>query len=215
MKNFFAALVVLALLASCGNDKKRAVVPEDGTVAIAIDSTLVTDTSWGPIQKNANNASLLTAYSNANVKDERICGPECVDSIDVTKIYPGTNKEFVIYWKDSLYHKAISFIEAREEGSPYHTASGLKIGSSLQDILAENGKPVTFAGFSWDYGGYIHSFQNGKLEKSNVGFRLDIGETNDNSLLGDTELNTDMPSVKKMLDKIKVYTLSLSFNKGE
>lgn len=33
-------------------------------------------------------ADLQAIYGVANVKDERICGPECADSIDVTRIYP-------------------------------------------------------------------------------------------------------------------------------
>jgi len=213
MKKLFFATLVITIAWSCANDKKPTPVFEE-KMLVSIDSTLITDSSWGPISEKTDFVLLKQAYGNENVKDERICGAECVDSIDVTRIYPDSPKEFVVYWKDSLYHKAISFIEARAENSPYHTAAGLKIGSTLQDLLKENGKPISFSGFGWDYGGYVQSFQLGKLDKSSIGFRLDIAETNDNALQGDTELNTDMPAVKKAIDKITVWTISLSFNKA-
>ena len=215
MKRFLAAIIIITTALNCKNANKQPAIESEKIMPVAIDSTLVTDSSWGPVTKNADIASLLKIYGNANVKDERICGPECADSIDVTRIYPDTNSEFTVYWKDSLYHRAISFIETRAENSPYHTAAGLKTGSTLQDLLKENGKPISFSGFGWDYGGYIQSFQKGNLDKTPIGFRLDVAETNDNFLLGDTELSTEMPAVKKALDKITVWTLSLSFIKEQ
>jgi hypothetical protein len=91
----------------------------------------------------------------------------------------------------------------------------LKIGSTMQDLLQQNGQKINFSGFGWDYGGYIISYNKGALENSRIGFRLDLVEGDTNELLGDTELNTDMPAVKKVLDKIQVYQLSLSFNKDQ
>ena len=214
MKRFLAAIIIITTTWSCSNDKKQPAIESEKIIQVAIDSTLVTDSSWGPVTKNADIDFLLTTYGSANVKDERVCGPECADSIDVTRINPDTKNEFIVYWKDSLYHRAISFIETRVENSPYHTAAGLKTGSTLQDLLKENGKSISFSGFGWDYGGYIQSFQNGKLDKTSIMFRLDVAETNDNSLLGDTELSTEMPAVKKALDKITVWTISLSFIKA-
>ena len=215
MKRIFAAIIIITIAWSCNNDNKKLVITSEKIMPVAIDSALVTDSSWGPITRNADIASLIATYSNSNVKDERVCGPECADSIDVTRIYPDTKNEFVVYWKDSLYHKAISFIEARADNSPYHTAAGLKVGSTLSDLLKENGKPISFSGFGWDYGGFVQSFQYGKLDNSTIGFRLDVAETNNNSLLGDTELSTEMPVVKKALDKITVWTISLSFTKAQ
>jgi hypothetical protein len=213
-KNILLLFAITAIIYSCGNkDKKATTVTEKPEVKI--DSTLITDSSWGLITKNTELAGLQAIYGTSNVKDERICGPECADSIDVTKIYSEKNNEFIVYWKDSLYHKSIAFIESYMPDGPYHTASGLKINSSLEDLLKINGKQITFSGFDWDYGGFIQSYNNGALEKSNINYHLNLTEDSDNSLLGDTELNTDMPEVKKMLGKILISYLSLSFNKTE
>ena len=97
---------------------------------------------------------------------------------------------------------------------PYHTANGLKIGSTLEALLKINGKKIIFSGFDWDYGGYIQDYGMGVLQESPVGFHLTIDEDGGTELSGDTEFNTDMPEVKKNLTKIKISTLSLSFSKN-
>lgn len=213
MKPILLVLLFSAVVYSCTNDKKE---KADSTPPVAekkIDSTLISDSAWGLVTAATDFDGLKSIYGAANVKNERICGPECIDSIDVTKIYAETPREIIVYWKDSAYHKSIGMMESDGEGSPYHTATGLKTGSSLRDILSLNGKKITFSGFGWDYGGYIQSYNNGALEKSSIHFRLDLMEDDGTELLGDTELNTDMPAVQKKLDKIKVYQLSLSFHK--
>ena len=172
VKPFFFIATIGLVLYSCANDKKdetRKQKTED-----LIDSTLVTDTSWGVITISTDFDGLKKVFGEASVVDERICGPECVDSIDVTKVYKKTNKEFVIHWEENAYHKKITMIETYATASPFHTPEGLKIGSSMQDIVNINGKPINFMGFGWDYGGGISNYNQGKLDSSNVHFRLDL-----------------------------------------
>jgi len=105
-------------------------------------------------------------------------------------------------------------IRCYTQGSPYHTAGGLKIGTTLNELLKMNGKPIAFLGFGWDYGGGVISLNHGMLENSNVRFNLDISEnhTGDNALYGDTELNSEMPVVKRLADKIRVSEIIIPFN---
>jgi hypothetical protein len=207
-------LIITTAVYSCGNkDKKATTISEKPEVKI--DSTLITDSSWGLITKNTDIAGLQTAYGTANVKDERICGPECIDSIDVTKIYPEKNNEFIVYWRDSLYHKSIAFIETYLPDGQYHTDKGLKIGSTFEDLLKINGKKIIFSGFDWDYGGYIQDYGMGTLQNSPVSFRLEMIGDGGSELSGDTELNTDMREVKKSMTKIKISTVTLSFSKDQ
>lgn len=207
---FIPLLCTILIVFSCNNKKDS-----DGPVAdkkdnSSIDSTLVTDTSWGPITRTADFAALETIYGKSNLKDEWICGPECADTILVTKIYPEQDKEITVYWDDSAFHQKIMMIEVFRDSNPYHTSEGIKAGSTLNDILKINGKKITFSGFSWDYGGMVQSYNGGALEKSPINFRFEYrGSQLD--LDGDIELNTDMPHVKTALDSIHNYYLSLSF----
>lgn len=203
-------MLIGLLIYSCNNEKKEEPVIEKKEVGI--DSTLVTDSSWGLITAKTDFEGLKEIFGASNVIDERICGPECVDSIDVTIIYKETNKELIIHWKENKYHQLIGMIESYA-AAPYHTKEHLKIGSTMRDLLKENGQPINFMGFSWDYGGGISNYNNGKLDGSNIRFRLDLkGESIDNSLLGDVELSTEMPNAKKNLDNMVVYQLYLFLN---
>lgn len=208
-----AVLVLIAALSWNCNNKAEEKKTDKPLIVVNIDSTLVTDSAWGAITPQTDFAGLQKIFGAANIKDERICGAECVDSVNVTFIYPGTDKEITVYWDDSAYHKTMVYLETYNENSPYRTATGLRIGSTLKQLLDLNGQKITFSGFDWDYGGSVQSYNNGSMEKSGVGFQLGLGSYPDNSLSGDMTLDTEMPSVKKALDSIKISKLFLNLHK--
>lgn len=214
MKRIAVLIVIAGLTWSCNNNSKDKEGASSGPEVVKyIDSALVTDSAWGAITPQTDFAGLQKIFGAANIKDERICGAECIDSVNVTFIYPETDKQITVYWDDSAYHKTIVYLENYSENSPYRTATGLKIGSTLKQLLDINGQKITFSGFDWDYGGSIQSYNNGSLEKAGVGFQLGLGSYPDNSLSGDMTLDTDMPAVKKALDSIKIDKIFLNLHK--
>lgn len=216
MKKFILPLFAFTLfVASCGNkDKKVAKTDEEvATPPLApIDSTLVTDSSWGPITPTVDFAGLKKIYGDANVMDETICGPECADSIDVTRIYPATGDEITVYWQENKYHKAIESLETYSKR--YRTTTGLKVGSTFRELLTYNGKKIIYNGFDWDYGGFIADYGGGAMEKSNLNFRLSPDENMGMELSGDSEFDTDMAETKKNLDKITIFSMTLRMTKN-
>lgn len=226
LQNFFMKKLILILPAliffiSCQskNEAKKTDISNADSSAnedihyYKIDLIQISDSSWGSVTKNTRFEDLQMIYGEQNVKDERICGPECIDSLDVTQVYPGTNKAFTVYWKEKQYHKKIEMIECYTEESPYRTASDIGIGTSLQYLLELNGKKITFYGFGWDYGGGIVSFNGGKLEKSKLHYILDMTyDTTGHSIMGDAAFNTDMPEVQQHIGKIFVDKMVLSFD---
>ncbi|MBP6590284.1 MAG: hypothetical protein KAX45_02835 [Chitinophagaceae bacterium] len=205
-------LAFLSVAISCKQKDKSG--PATNVPPVSTDSFMITDSSWGFITAGMAVEDVKKTYGNANVKDERICGPECMDSIDVTKVFPGQPDEFTIYWNDTAYHRIITAIECYGDQARWHSADSIKIGSGLKDLLRVNGKKISFYGFGWDYGGTISSYNEGKLDKSNIHYRLELFEENmqDQSLYGDTGLESDLPAVQKVLDKIKVWWITLSLN---
>lgn len=217
MKFLFCLLASAILFVACNQKGKKATTGGDNsgnTVVSRGDSLLITDSSWGWLRSSDNIDELKKVFGEGNVKDDSICGPECADTLAVTFIYKDSPKEFVIYWADSGYHKKIESVRCSGEGAPYHTANNIRTGTTLKELLDLNKKTIVFSGFDWDYGGAIQSYNGGELEKMNVHFTLYPGDTNsDPSLSGDTELNTDMPAVKKSLEKIRVVELFAGFSK--
>lgn len=215
MKKIFAFLLLAGGLVYACKQKDGTTKEQPAPFAV-VDSFLVTDSSWGLIRAADNMEKLKERLGAANMKDERICGPECMDSIDVTILFPGTANESTVYWEDSAYHSKIRLIDCFKEASQWHTADSIRIGSGLKDLLRINGKKISFFGFGWDYGGTISTYNGGRLENSRIGYRLDLAASNgyeDMSLVGDVSIDSEMPSVQKAMDNIRVWWISLQFSK--
>lgn len=204
---------VLFLLISYSCKQKEKAAADNKIPATGIDSFLVTDSSWGMIRSQMDIGQLQSVYGKNNLLDIRECDAECMDSIDVTKLFPGTKNEVTIYWDDTAYHKIIREINCFGDNPDWHSAEGIKMGSGLRDLLAINGKKISFYGFGWDYSGGVVGFNGGKLENSFIQYRLGYkeGVKVDNSLYGDTALDSDMPEVQKILDQIYVEWITLNF----
>lgn len=172
---------------------------------------LVSATAFDKVTRTNNFAGLQKLYGKKNVKDDIDPGPEGGDSIRVTIVYPGSAREFTVFWNEKQYHKKIAIVECYMPHSPYYTTDSLKIGSTLKKLLAVNGKRISFSGMGWDYGGSISSFGKGKLERSPMQFQLAGKDGVTDKLMGDIQLNTDMPLVKKNLDKLYISKITLVF----
>ena len=176
------------------------------------DNFLVTSKAFGKITAATTFNDLKKIFGAANCKDELAYGPEGMDSFTVTRIFPNTSKEIVVYWAEKKFHKSIASVDTYAKGSPYHTAEGIKVGTTLDKLLKANGKPINFYGTGWDYGGLITSYNNGKFEGSTIFFSLADLPGLPSKLMGDSEFNTGMSLVKKNLTKLFVSKISLSFS---
>lgn len=215
MKRFIPFLFLLSLLFHACKEKDRPAA-ETKIPAASIDSFLVTDSSWGMITAETDIEALKAIYGVSNIKDVRECGPECMDSIDVTKLYPGQENEATIYWDDTAYHRIIRAVDCWGDKPRWHSAEGMKIGSTLKELLAINGKKISFYGFGWDYGGTVTAYHGGKLDHSAIGYRLGFNEEkmSDPAVYGDVGLDTDMPAIQKILDQVKIEWISFRFKGG-
>lgn len=207
---FFLSLFIF----SCDQQEKISAIDTNDSVKISeppspVNEYLITDTSFGQIIRSTTYDDLKKMFGS-NIADTIAYGAEGLDSFIVTKAYSNTSKEIVISWYKNN-RKAIAEVYSVMENSPYHTIEGLQVGSTLKKLLDVNGKKINFYGTGWDYGGAINSFNNGKFEKSNIFFSLDARE-NAEDVMGDQELNTDMPRVKQNLEKLYIGRIAVLFN---
>jgi hypothetical protein len=69
-----------------------------------------------------------------------------------------------VYLDDAGRPASVRVID--DEGrSRWRRADGIHIGTTLDELVALNGKPVKFMGFDWDYGGGITGWNGGALER--------------------------------------------------
>lgn len=178
-------------------------------------ANLITAQSFDKITKTSTYKDLQKLYGANNVKDDEDYGPEGADTIKVTKIYAETKNEIVVYWAENKFHKKIASIECYQAGAPYYTSDSIKIGSTLKKLLQVNGKKINFSGTDWDYGGFISSYNKGKLANSSITYSLGSGKNMSQKLMGEGQFNTDMAIVKKNLDKVTVIKIGVDLIKAK
>ncbi len=182
---------------------------EDSPLA---DPFLVTNTSVGGITKTTTLADLTTLFGKANITTEKeIYANGDVPPFEGVTIYKGKPDEIEIGWSEDKKTEKIGIILIRTKGGKWHTAEGIKVGTTLAELNKINGKPFLFSGFGWDFGGYINKWNGGKLESlDRLGLRLtDEGTHLAGKYQGEVTLKSDTPDLLKA--KIEVGELSIGF----
>lgn len=168
---------------------------------------------------------LAEIFGKENVAFDTVYGAEGEMSF-ATLLYPSTSNQVLITWKNMKKRKGMYRIEHTAwydqdserllMDSRWKTEDGLALGTSMAKLVEANGKPLTFYGFGWDFGGTVSSFNKGTFEKKNMGIQLGISDflnqgndPNYLELMGDMEVNSDLPAAKELNPVI----IAISFTK--
>lgn len=91
----------------------------------------------------------------------------------------------------------------------------LGLGDSLARIRATNGRPFTFSGFGWDYGGYVGDWSGGRLKDlpggCTLSVRLDASGSVDEAVpvTGDVTASSDLAGLEAA--DIRIVELGIGF----
>jgi hypothetical protein len=162
---------------------------------------------FGPLTGTTTIAELPDLFGKENVKLMKRPGPEGSEPQDVVVLYSETSDEVEVHFDAEAGGKVIS---AEAKGGRWKISNGLGVGSTLAEIEKLNEKPITFLGVNWDYGGFITSYNEGKLEPAfsgdkPLGLRLGIEGDAPAEIVGDQEVRSDNDGVPK--DKLKVVSI--------
>lgn len=136
-----------------------------------------------------------------------------------TAVFPDDpEKEVVIQWE--VYHEVPQAVLIL--GHKWKTPRGIALGTRLSSLVAMNGGPLTFAGFAWDYAGFVTSWRGGALEEDHplrTGMALHLAPkkpylpTDYEQLTGDSEFSSDQPAAGKL--NIEVGRITVMINRPE
>ncbi len=171
-------------------------------------------------------AELIAKFTAVRVKYDTIWGAEGEFGFG-TYIDKGTKDEVQLIWNDSLRKNgvssamAMSYYDISKNVFTYDniwtSSRGIKVGMTTDELQELNGKSFIFSGFGWDYGGSIIDWKEGKLSTPGLGIALTEGdganglsEKDAVQLLGDIEVSSDNPIVKKV--KPRIYRISVYRN---
>ena len=112
-----------------------------------------------------NSEEIKENYPNANVYEALGIFEEGTIELPYSVLYPDTPNELNITWADAsrtqIYDIRISI------GGDWRSSTGIKIGTTYEELNELNGKPISFYGFGWDYSGAV-VWNEGKFEKSKL-----------------------------------------------
>lgn len=210
MKNFPFLLLLLCFLACKFDSKEKPFTPNtvDASKEIA-NWTCTPGKQIGLIQKNATEAAIIKLYGQENVIRKEI-GMGEGETTMATIIFPETKNEMVITWKTGQPFKVIENILVDKKDAPWTTASGIHIGTTLEELVKINGKEFQFAGFEWDNSGYTNEWMDGNISKNVIVYlEPNNPEVVYPDLLGDELFSSNLPTAKAA--DLKVRALVFSF----
>jgi hypothetical protein len=108
----------------------------------------------------------------------------------------------------------IAAIYLEQPGAPWKTKEGVKIGTTLKEIIKLNGRDLSFSGWGWDYGGVILSYKGGELKSYENNIWLYLGEPDNieglEQYIGSGEFSSSSKKLPK--DMIRVAEIMVSNN---
>lgn len=86
-----------------------------------------------------------------------------------------------------------------EPGSNWQTAEGIKIGTTIDELVKMNGKPISFDCFGSEYGAWIQGYNKGKLSSYVGKTGICLGEPDDLTSLDDFMVEGECSSANKAI----------------
>jgi hypothetical protein len=174
-------------------------VTQDMEVVVSADEFLIRPGEGaGRIRIGDDYDELVIAFGKENVQKEDIYFAEG-NSAKGFIIYKDTPDEIQCTYSPAV--GGVDMIFIRRPGGKWKTTDGIRVGTPLDSLVKMNGKPISFTGFGWDYGGQITNYNGGKLGMKK-GLLLSLAEPASlegvDSFMGDAEFST---SDKRILRK--------------
>jgi len=203
MNKFFILIVFLFFATACNNTATEK-GKDDKQTKTSEEWLCIPKQQVGKITATSTEADLKKLYGEKNVVRDSISVGEG-EYITGTTIFPKSPNALAIAWKKGREFEEIARIIVKEKSTKWATDKGITVGSSLQEVVKQNGRDFSFMGFEWDYYGTVASWEDGVFEKKGFGVRFnyeaDISKMNMEEVgkvLGNHEVSTNEPILKQL-----------------
>ena len=168
-----------------------------------------------PVAFDSTHAKLVQIAGAAHVGYQRV-ETGGGDKIGATVIYPkDPTHRLEVVWTDHTARTKPSSIRVVNK-SVWVMDNGLKVGSTIAEVEALNGKPFRLYGFGWEMGGVLLDWLDGKLAKLPDGCSLQVrfgipdekAPAAGHPALGENELLSSATSVRALSPTVSEFSLS-------
>jgi hypothetical protein len=207
MLRILAILMILPVLTACA-DEESALQTADADQ----EWIIVAGERIGPVDQGATREGLRRQLGADVVSDGEIYLGEG-ETRPGTVLFPGTSEELEIVWHTQDF-RCPEMVRASAPGSRWSTEQGVRIGSSVAQVQAANGRSFSFWGFEWDLGGYVVDWSGGRLSDLGLRFTLPegavdrIGEAGAARFFGDVVVRSDDPDLPALAPVVETFFLT-------
>jgi hypothetical protein len=139
----------------------------------AQDWTVVPGERVGPITRRTVRSDLVRWFPADAIEDDQIELDEGMLQTATLVYKRDPSQTLAISWTGAGTPKQIFLCWGLRRGTcRWQAANGIRFGTRLSELETLNGGPFTIAGFGYNYGGNVLSWDGGKLARSDCNGRL-------------------------------------------
>lgn len=161
---------------------------------------------------------LRTRFGAANVQVTQIEGAEGATGQGIVLFADDPKRRAELFLRDEAELRGLATMRVSGKDSRWHLDNGVRLGMTLDALVALNGKPITFSGLDWDYGGTVGDWHQGRLAQREgdpvfraVSLAHDAEPPAGAYPLGDGEYRSDDPRYPRQGTVLHVGALQVTF----
>ena len=191
MRKIFLTLIVLSL-ASCSSTQK--------TISPTLDKFIIENLI------GFNSEKIKETYPDANVYEAIGIFEEGTEELPYSVLFPETPNELHITWTDA--GKSQMYDIRFSVGGNWKSSTGIKIGTSYDELNELNGKLISFYGFGWDYSGAV-VWNEGEFEESKLRIFLSPEKEPKTKFYGDHIIEASAEEIEDMNLRVRTIIYKL------
>ncbi|MEL6831935.1 MAG: hypothetical protein AAFP77_03040 [Bacteroidota bacterium] len=205
MKYATALFSICLLFTACTSDTPPSTETEDSEKQTTTEDaqpsfTIKPGEGFGTLGGEMVRADLEEAIGKENVSEGEFYIGEGEFAPGLV-LYSDTPEEVEVLLDDDGY---VILYRVSKKSGKWATSKGIKVGSTLAELAAANGKPFKFTGFDWDYGGTVTNWNGGQFDGRDflvvLGYNYEgtqMTEEDTQQLLGDQDIMSDLPAAQR------------------
>jgi hypothetical protein len=216
MRSFSHAAVAIILAAQAVSAPANA--GEKDLAALRADIAKHTLPCGADFPRNLTRAELVSAFGAAEISAVKVYGAEGEGPTHMNTVLFGKKPAdgIQIAWTDDAAGMGVDSISITK-GSKWHGPGGVHSGSTIVEIEKANGKPFTFHGLGWDYGGVYHwngGLFDGKQNGCAVTMIFDVNPAVPNAATDKVEGELELQSTNPILRAANPIATGITVQSG-
>ena len=174
----------------------------------------------GDFGRDTDLAALETRFGPSHVRVGEVPGAEGETFRGIVLFPDDPARRAYLYFDDEQALRGLTTVGVFDMPSRWRLDNGVRVGMSLAELVALNGRPIAFTGFDWDYGGAISDWNGGRLQpavNAPIARSVRLGHADaegDAYPMGDATFSSDDPHYPQLGRIARVEEIGVSFSAG-